>query len=654
MKNKITKLFLALLAIAATNSVNAQEQEQQPMPDYIRKATNIEFLEQFAKEKAAEYEKAVEIAKDKGAPIEGKEDGKSFALVGFDETTGNLLYVSTHNNSPTKSSLQTANAKPLHLKGIEGAGITVGVWDGGLALPNHVAFSPNRYISKESAPLDDHASHVAGTIAAGEFGNTHAKGFAYKARIYGYSFNNDIAKMTPAATSTTDPIYVSNHSYGINYVGSGANSSILGQYSSRTRDYDVLAYNAPYYTIVTSAGNSRGDGRIPQKTNGKDLLSWAATAKNTIVVAATQGTDDFSGITGLTSVSNVGGVGPFIASFSSYGPTDDFRIKPDIAAKGVDVLSVGIKSLADVYTESGTSMSSPAVAGVVALWQGYYKSVNANNYMRSASVRALMAHTAREAGPAAGPDFMFGWGLIDAAKGVEIIDAAKTNAAVFRELTLSQGATFEYEFEYNGAQPLVATIAWTDPAGTVSTLPDSDVKKLINDLDLRLINTDTNEVNHPWSLVRNWAIPPTSNQIADRKVDNDRDNIEKIEPQNAIAGNYKVVITHKGTLQSGAQNYTLIISGGNFGPVSIENNVLSNLNVYPNPVDSVLNISGDLEVLTSAKANIFDMSGKKLKEVSLNFNSSNATIDVSTLQTGTYILTLTKGESKQSYKFIKK
>ncbi|RRA91168.1 T9SS C-terminal target domain-containing protein [Paenimyroides viscosum] len=664
MKNKITKLFLALLALSFGNA-HAQVQnrpvdEIQPMSDKIRKATNFEFLEQFAKEKEAEYQKAVKVATELNMPIRKIEDGRVVMLMGYDEESKQLLYGTTHNNSTTGSSLQTANAKPLHTDGIRGAGMNVGVWDGGIAVASHLAFSSGRYIAKQSTPVDDHAAHVAGTVGAGSFtGGADVMGFATQARIYGWDYSNDISEMTTAANNTSDPIYVSNHSYGYDYVGNNGPVSILGQYSAKTREYDQLAYNAPYYTIVTSAGNSRGDGRIPQKTGGKDLLSWAASAKNTIVVAATNGTENFTGITGPSSVNTIGGVAPFIAGFSSYGPTDDFRIKPDIAAKGVNVKSVGINGLTSTAVMSGTSMSSPAVTGVVTLWQGYYKQVN-TDYMRSASVRALMAHTAREAGPAAGPDFMFGWGLIDADKGRQVIDQAKAETALFRELELPNGATFEYEFSYDGVAPLVATIAWTDPAGTVTTQTDLNIKKLVNDLDLRLINTDTNVTYYPWSLVQQWAIVPSSTSIAVNTVDNARDNIEKIEPQSAVAGNYKIVVNHKGALQGGNQHYTLIISGAGGtmpatdGKASAENIILQNLNIYPNPTDSYLNINGDLETLMNASAQIFDISGKKVQDVNLNFSSNNATIDVSSLRTGTYILTLSKGEAKKSYKFIKK
>lgn len=685
MKNKITKLFLAVLAISLGDSANAQDQQ---MPAEVRAVTNVEYLAELAKEKEAAYQKnykiAVEIAKQRNMPIQGEnEDGTSFALSRYDEETDALMYVKTFekkqntntsffNNVTTGSSLQTANAKPLHTDNIIGAGMIVGVWDGGAGLLNHLAFQGGRYQIKNNANNGAtaggkaHGAHVAGTVGAASFGDGRAKGFAYGATIHAYNGINqyDISSMIAAAGATTNTIYVSNHSYGLDYEKSpSVTQSIFGQYNTSARAYDEVANNAPYYTIVFAAGNDRGKAAVPQKSGGKDLLSQAGVSKNTVVVAATRGTENFSGITGVTSVQNVGGVGPFIASYSNYGPTDDFRIKPDIAAKGGEygidpVVSVGDDNTAATATMQGTSMAAPAVTGVFTLWQGHYKSVF-DTYMRSASVRALMAHTAREAGPAAGPDFMFGWGLIDADKGRQIIDQAEANTAIFEEIDLPQGSTFDYDFTYDGIGPLVVTIAWNDPAGTVTSQADLNLKKLVNDLDLRLVNTDNNTVYYPWSLVHNWSLQPTSTNIAVRNVDNARDNIEKIEPVNAAAGNYKVQVTHKGNLSGGAQNFSIIISGAGGQMPSTDNSVstedvyFDSLKVYPNPVEDLITIDGNLVELSNATIDIFDMSGKKVLQSKVSGNSVMS-VNVTQLKTGNYIMIIAKDGKKQEFKFVKK
>ena len=681
MKNKITKLsFVVLMMTGIAYGQN------QPMSEKVRQATNVEFLQQFAKEKTTEFErnynKAVEIARSQGKPISGEyEDGSSFGLVRYDEETGSLVYYKTYNgvvserntffnNVPTGSSLQTANAKPLHTAGIDGAGMIVGVWDGGAAssTQNHQGFLTGRFKPKSNVlnhPLASnngraHMAHVAGTVAAGYFGSSGiAMGFAYGATVHAYPMWGDEGPMAAAAANQQEPIYVSNHSYGLDFGGSGIGVGIFGRYDASAREYDIIANNAPYYTIVFAAGNDRGKGYNPSRSGGKDLLSQAGVSKNTVVVAATRGTENFSGITGPSSVT---GSSPFIASYSSYGPTDDFRIKPDIAAKGGEgiageqVTSVGTQGSASTAEMQGTSMAAPAVTGVITLWQSYYKDVF-DEYMRSASVRALMAHTAREAGPSPGPDFMFGWGLIDADKGKQIIDASEEGTALFKELTLSQGVTAEYVFEYDGLQPLIATIAWNDPAGTATSATNNPSPKLINDLDVRLINQDTDQEYYPWALPSNvMNMSPSNAQIAIRSGDNFRDNIEKIEPGNAVAGNYKVVVTHKGNLQGGSQDFSLIVSGaGDEMPqevlLSIEEHALNSLNLYPNPVMDVLYVSGDLDVLENSSVVIYDVNGKKIIETVLKQEMG---IDVSVLTEGMYILSISKNGVKQNYKFIKK
>lgn len=98
-------------------------------------------------------------------------------------------------------------------------------------------------------------------------------------------------------------------------------------------------------------------------------------------------------------------LGGAIASFSSYGPTLDERIKPDITAPGVSVAS-SISSFTDNdYTPitsvefegtsypfarfSGTSMAAPAVTGVVALM------LEADPTLSPAEVKEIIRHTAR-------------------------------------------------------------------------------------------------------------------------------------------------------------------------------------------------------------------------------------------------------------------
>ena len=104
-------------------------------------------------------------------------------------------------------------------------------------------------------------------------------------------------------------------------------------------------------------------------------------------------------------------LGVIIANFSSEGPTDDFRIKPDIAGNGVSVYSTYDNSNTAYNSISGTSMASPNIAGSLVLLQQHYNNLN-NSFMKAATLKGLALHTADDAG-FSGPDAIFGWGLMD-------------------------------------------------------------------------------------------------------------------------------------------------------------------------------------------------------------------------------------------------
>ncbi len=267
---------------------------------------------------------------------------------------------------------------------------------------------------------------------------------------------------------------------------------------------------------------------------GYDLLPPQAVAKNVLTVGAV------SNILGGWSGSNSVGM----STFSSFGPTDDGRIKPDLVADGVNVFSTGSLSDTDYYSDSGTSMATPNVTGslglLVQLHTQYY---GTNQPPLASTLRGLAIATADEAGDAAGPDYRFGWGLLNARSAALLITNNFTSGSLahIKEVRLASGDFIEFPIEATNTQPLSVTICWTDPPGTPPAASvDPTNRMLINDLDLRLIRGST--TNLP------WVLDPNNRTAAATTADNVRDNVEQVFIGSPTTGTYTVRVTHKGDL----------------------------------------------------------------------------------------------------------
>jgi subtilisin-like proprotein convertase family protein len=541
MKNVLSILFIAIVALSYSQT---QEEKSKILANYDLEYLNQlseDFSENYYREKA----KAYAYAKANGIDTIIRYENGGLAMLQQVLEDGTLLYLGT-DNADSAVTINTENVYNGGDRGLslDGTNIVLGIWDGGIVRPTHQELN-GRVVQIDNPPsLDNHATHVAGTMIASGV-NSAAKGMAHKARLRAYSFfvGSDLAGMTNEASQG---MLMSNHSYGL--IASQLPDNFFGAYVSNSRNIDILTYNAPYYLPVFSAGNDRNNNPPynPLK-NGFDLINGKKIAKNNLCVA------------NVLAVSNyVDASSVLLSNSSSFGPADDGRIKPDIASQGTSVFS----SLSDSDTSygnlSGTSMAAPAVTGSLALLQEHHNNMF-GSYLTSASMKALVLHTAREAGSFPGPDYRFGWGLMDTAAAADMI----TNngfTTKFEENTLNQGDTYTFTVEaLDPSVPLVATIAWTDPAGQIqdTSTADDPTPRLVNDLDIRVFDENGTEF-FPWKL------NPSQPSAAATKGDNIVDNIEKIEIDNP-SSIYTIEVTHKGTLQDSAQNYSIVVSGVRLG-----------------------------------------------------------------------------------------
>jgi len=544
MKKKYLLLFSILCLSGAAFGQSKKDIEKITSEYDLKK---LKEKEAFYKEKAiAEKKKAIAVAYAKNWPIYTvKEDGSISELMRL-TPEGLPIYYATDNVNAAKSTranhLNTGGSLGLNLNG---QGMTIREWDGGNVRATHNAFGGRVTVVDDSGSSTIlHATHVCGTlIATGS--PASVKGMASQANARTFNWGNDESEVV---SEVQGGMLISNHSYGVPITSNGniLPAWLIGSYTSDAVAWDDIAYNAPYYLPVMSAGNDGQNEDNPEPLAfGYDKLVGNKTAKNNLIVASCQ---DVNVLTdGSTNISNIA-----ISSFSSQGPTDDLRIKPDITGNGSALTSTSNTSNSATDVLSGTSMASPNVAGTLLLVQQHYKNVT-NSFMRASTLKVLACHTADDAGET-GPDPVFGWGLLNAKKAVETINSNGLTSWVSEE-NLNNGQVYTMTVNSNGTTPLMASIAWTDVPGqpyTNSLEANNPVPALVNDLDIRI--TRSTSTYYPWKL-----IGPDS--PAERTEDNSVDNVEQVKIDAPTAGQYTITISHKGTLVNGSQKYSLVITG---------------------------------------------------------------------------------------------
>jgi hypothetical protein len=632
---KKIRRFLTVVLLFSFTFINAQTREEK---EKIISATDVEKLNelkaQFEIEFLERQNRIDNYLKSNPTPRRFTVDGVEKEIYDVDNS-GTISYSETSNfgSSITIGANRLYNGGSLGLN-LQGQGMTAGVWDSGPALETHVEFPGSRVSVRDFTDYTDHGTHVVGTVLASGT-NANARGIAFQANGNTFDWNNDYAEM---ALEASQGLLVSNHSY---YSGSSG-AWVFGAYDSRAQQMDQITHAAPFYLPVVSAGNDRNNTSVPvtmaqnQNKFGYDLIRGMHNAKNSLVVGA---------VVNLPNYVNASSVQ--MSNFSSWGPTDDGRIKPEVVAQGVNVLSSIATSTTSYASYQGTSMSAPAVAGSCLLLQQHYNNLF-SNYMRSSTMKGLLMHSAREAGFFDGPDYEFGWGLVDNAGAATIISAKNTETAVIDELILNNNATYTRTFSVSNPSSVRVSISWTDPAPTFfnnTAAVDPDISYLVNDLDLKV--TKDNVTNFPWSL--NKVAPfdgPT------RTTTNNVDIFERVDLDNA-SGLYSVTVSHKGALVGAGQRFTLIISGANLGNLSNNDFAVTEKNIllYPNPANDILNYT-ILEDASFDDITVTDVFGKLI--LSKKSGSGTNQIDVSYLQSGIYFVKFSNSRGAVVKKFIKK
>ncbi len=591
------KLFVFILMFVITTSAIADvtaivDAESTTNVEKLQELSS-QFSDQFQLNQNAEYERLLSITTGPQAVLNADPNIK---LMGMDANNRPVYFIL--HNVEAAATISTDKVRPeagygFELTGFNTSNSMLGVWDGGAVRASHQEFFDNArvIIGDGSTNISNHATHVAGTMIASGV-NPLAKGMSYEGALTSYDWSNDTAEM---ATAAANGMLTSNHSYG--YIagwyygdqgeGTGwywfGNPDIsetedyhFGQYSSISQAYDEVAYNANQYLICKSAGNDRNDnGPTSENPEHWVYVSGEWTLSTTIRNAdgGAEGFDCLENSGVSKNVLTVGAIGEIpngysspadvvMSTFSCWGPTDDGRIKPDIVANGVNVYS-SVATADDAYdTYNGTSMATPNASGSVNLLNKHYQETHGGQAPFSSTMKAILIHTADEAGPEPGPDYMNGWGLMNTLEAAKIITADQNNPGIIMDYYMGDGQSLNQSVYLDGSE-VTLTMVWNDPAGLVVGGLNDPTPNLRNDLDLRLIYDENGFEYMP------YVLDPANPGNASTWGDNTVDNVEKIWVESLPAGNYTVRVTHKGTLVNEVQVFTLITEGTSNPPITI-------------------------------------------------------------------------------------
>ena len=491
-----------------------------------------------------------------------------------------------------QSGLNAGGATPVFNRGIYGTGQVAAVLDTGLDAdmcyfrdatlglpltnigsgatavdPNHRKVLAVDFLWAADDPANvahwdnqGHGTHVAGTLGGDNLANPllhdsgdgHAPGAKLVIQDAGYAADacGDLPGIGCPVTDLT-PVFLQAYDQGArvhsNSWNDNENAAVQNNYSDASADVDEFMWNHPDFLIVFACGN--------RAFGGVGTIGSPSTAKNGMATGAT-----YNGPSAI-----------YLSDISTWGPTDDGRIKPDVVFPGASIQSalndrsVGTQNCS-TGGSTGTSMTAPAVSGMALLTREYFMNgwyptgaaVPANGFTPTAALlKGMLVNSAvpiqfdAEGRPITIPSNEQGWGrvLLDNAlyfsgdkRGLWIADdagnfTAPTNAPVIYQLNM-----------VDTGEPLKITLAWTDYPSTPAA-----AQHLLNDLDLRVDGPSGgfwgNRFHQGASI--GGGSPDRLN------------NLEQVLIADPAPGVYSIQISPH-AIPAGPQKFALVVTGGTF------------------------------------------------------------------------------------------
>jgi subtilisin family serine protease len=453
----------------------------------------------------------------------------------------------------------------------------------------------------------DHATHVAGImIGSGTLSSSRgglplqwrgvAKAATSKSWGSGGTYLTDYS-----SAIATHGIEMSTNSWG--WFVDDNNCGLYGDYDDDAPEHDLIITGlyGRRIPIFFSAGNERDDcdcgmSCTPPYVNYANIRPPGATAKNTITVGA-----KFSDAATP-------------ASFSSWGPMDDGRLKPEVVAAGDELGGDGAIRApvpGDDYGEKvGTSMSAPAAAGGAALFFEDFRTLTGGEPSPSL-VKAMFVHTADDLSDSTsflnpGPDFATGYGRLRIRDSID-----QLRSGDWIQESVEQGESDFYVLGVpNDATEVRVTLAWDDPAGAENASP-----ALVNDLDL-VVKDESGTKRFPWTLD-----PANPGHDAVRTEEDHVNPLEQVYVDGVAPGTWSIEVRGN-TVPLGPQPYALVFGHDGSVPTGAPE-VAGSLALrtstlrpsHPNPFSPWTTISYSLRAAARVELRVLDVQGRVVRKL---------------------------------------
>ena len=491
-------------------------------------------------------------------------------------------------NDVARRLLRIDSGNPVSSLPLTGAGQIVAVADTGLD-SSHPDFQ-GRILGvvalgrpNDSSDPAGHGTHVAGSVLSdGSASNGQVRGTAPGAKLFFQSILDATGGLGGLPVDLND-IFDEAYQSGARIHNNSWGAATASRYTGNSVEVDEFVAGHRDMLIVISAGNE-GIATAPRNNSAAGFVDWLsigspASCKNALTVGASRSDRSSGGYSQMTygtawpadfpdppiAGERISGNPECLAAFSSRGPCDDRRIKPDVVAPGTDIASTK-SSLAPLRNfwgaypnnpryafDGGTSMSAPLVSGCAALVREYYDKTR--QYKPSAAlVKATLINGTRwltgadSIAPSPGtPNFHQGFGCVNMATSVpnpgnpklrlEFVDSWQNGALQFT----TTGQRFRFQFSLAAPSPVLSIcIAYTD-------LP---ARALQNNLNLFVQKPDNTKVVGNAQLPMSLNIPDPDN------------NVEVVRLPDAAAGIYIIQISATNLLR-GPQDFALVVTGEN-------------------------------------------------------------------------------------------